>query len=272
MYNQAVKKTLLLVLVLVSVALLMIRFTGKATQTFLGISPKGGLSIISLPDGATVLLNGTEAGKTPYENKNLNIEDYTIKLEKDQNRWEGKVSLAAGTLSVINRELAKDPSSSAGEVLTLQKGRGMTIISNPTDAEVEIDGKSYGKTPLTVNLDKGEHTIAISHANYLKRSIRASLPEGYNLTVSVDLALSEADLTTVATPPITTTPELIVKDTPTGFLRVRDKPSLNGKEISQVKPGDTLILLEEFSGWDRVRLQDGTEGYVSSSYVEKKTQ
>ena len=87
----------------------------------------------------------------------------------------------------------------------------------------------------------------------------------------MDLALSEADLTTVAAPVITQTPQVIVKETPTGFLRVRDKASLSGKEIAQVKPGDSLILLEELTGWDRVRLSDGTEGFVSSTYVEKKT-
>lgn len=249
----------------------MIRFSGKATELILGIKIKGGMSIISIPEGATVFLDGKEVGETPYENKDLDVKEYSIVLEKEEASWQGRVSLNEGTLTVVNRDLSKDLSSSAGEVLTLDKGGGITVISNPSESSVEIDGKLYGKTPITVKIEAGEHTILVSHTSYLKRSIRASLPDNYHLTVSTDLALSEADLSTVAAPPITTTPEVTVKDTPTGFLRVRDKASLQGKEIAQVKPGDSLILLEELGSWVRVRLSGGTEGFVSSIYVSKKT-
>lgn len=264
------RKTIVWMLVLVSILILLLRFSGKIEELFLGIKQKSGISILSIPDGATVSLNSQEAGKTPFESKDLDVKEYSVKIEKETASWQGKVKLTSGTVTIINRDLSKDQASSAGEILTLEKGRGITVISNPSDAEVEIDGKSFAKTPVTINEVSGEHTIVVSHPNYLKRSIRANLPEGYNLIVSLDLAISEADLTTISTPVISTTPEVLVKQTPTGFLRVRDKPSTAGKEIAQVKPGDSLILLEEVGAWDRVRLSDGVEGYVSSIYVEKK--
>lgn len=264
------KKMLLWILVLISAVALLFRFSDKAAQVFLGIKQTSGISILSDPAGATVYIDDKEVGKTPYDDKDLDVENYTVKLDKDGAAWQGKLKLTAGTVAVINRDLAQDQASSAGEILTLDKGKGLTIISNPDNALVEIDGKSYGKTPITLSMVPGEHTILVSHTNYLKRSIRASLPDNFNLTVWVDLALSEADLTTITTPVITQTPEVLVKQTPTGFLRVRDKPSLTGKEVGKVNPGDKLILLEEQAGWDRVRLSDGTEGYVSSQYVEKK--
>ena len=62
---------------------------------------------------------------------------------------------------------------------------------------------------------------------------------------------------------------MLVKNTPTGFLRVRDKPSLNGLEIGRVNPGEKLILLEELSGWVRIRMANEKEGYVSSAYISK---
>lgn len=264
------KKALISALVVISLLVLLMRFGEKGAETLLGIRKMSGINILSLPDQATVLLDNKEVGKTPYEDQNLNPREYSIKIEKDQLVWQGKVRLNPGRVTVVNRELAKDQASSAGEVLTLEKGSGTTIISNPAGAEVEVDGKSYGATPISLKLNSGEHTFILSHVDYLKRSIRALQPSDYNLILSVDLSLSEADLTTISTPPITITPEIMVKDTPTGFLRVRDKPSLLGKEIAQVKPGDKLVLLEELPAWDRVRLQDNTEGYVASSYVEKK--
>lgn len=248
----------------------MLRFSGSLS-TLLGLKKQSGISVLSTPTEATVFLNSQEVGKTPYENNDLAPEQYLLKLEKDGSLWQGEISLNEGTVTIVNRDLSKDQTSQAGETLTLRKGKGLTVISNPKDASLEVDGKTAGLTPININLEKGEHTILLSHPNYLKRSIRATLPEGFNLVISADLALSEADLTQVSTPVIKTTPEVVVKNTPTGFLRVRDKAALNGKEIAQVKPGDTLILLEELPGWVRVRLTDQTEGYVSSAYVEKKT-
>lgn len=266
------KKALLWILVLISALVLIIRYSPKLAEVFLGIKQRTGISVLSMPSGATVILDNKEVGKTPYDNKDLEVKDYTVKLDKDGASWQGKIKLTPKTVTIINRDLASSQASSSGEVLTLDRGRGITIVSNPSESEVEIDGKAYGKTPISINLASGEHTILVSHVNYLKRSIRASSPQDFNLTVSVDLAISEADLTSISSSVITQTPEVIVKETPTGFLRVRDKASLEGKEIAQVKPGDTLILLEEQGSWDRVRLSNGTEGFVSSSYVEKKTQ
>lgn len=264
------KKVLVWILITISLAAILLRFSDQAAAIFLGIKQTSGISVLSQPSDATVFLNGKQVGSTPYEDKSLAVGEYTIRLEKENASWQGRVKLTSGTVTVVNRDLASDPTSSAGEILTLNKGKGLTIISSPSEAEVEIDGKSYDKTPVTANIESGEHTILVSHTNYLKRSIPADLPKNFNLTVSVDLALSEADLTTVFTPVIAQTPEVKVLNTPTGFLRVRDKPNLNGKEITQVKPGETLILLEELGSWDRIRLSSGVEGYVSSSYVEKK--
>ncbi|MDP3974330.1 MAG: PEGA domain-containing protein [Candidatus Daviesbacteria bacterium] len=264
------KKILFFVLILLSLLILVIRFTPALTEIFLGIKPRSGISIMSNPTEAVVFLDNQEVGKTPYENKELLAKEYLIRIEKDKSLWQGKIKLTAGTLTVINRELSDDPTSQAGEILTLEKGRGMTIISNPSGADIEVDGKSYGQTPISINLESGERTILISRSSYLKRSIKATLPQGFSLTISADLALSEADLTNIPTPIISQTEQVTITNTPTDFLRVRERPTTTSKEIARANPGDTLILLEELSGWDRVRLPDGTEGYVSSAYTQKK--
>lgn len=269
-YNYSMKKVILWFLVLISFVALLLRFSDKAAEMFLGIKQSSGISLLSEPTEAVVFLNEKEVGKTPFEDKNLAAGEYVVRLVKDKAVWQGRVKLTPGTVTVINRDLAEDPASSAGETLTLTRGKGLTIISNPNGATVEIDGKEYGVAPLTENVEIGQHTLLLSHTNYLNRSIRVDLPNNFNLTVSVNLALSEVDLSTTATPVITITPEIVVKQTPTGFLRVRDKASLNGKEIAQVKPGDSLVFLEEIGSWVRVRLSNGTEGFVSSAYVEKK--
>lgn len=246
----------------------MVRFSSQFKDV-LGVSDKAGLRVLATPQ-AQVFIDGSEVGNTPFEDTNLSKKEYEVKVLSGEMVWQAKVRLSAGTLTIINRELAKDTTSSAGETLTLEKGKGVTVISSPDGADIEIDGKVYGKTPTKVDIEPGEHTFNISKGNFLKRSINASVPQNYNLILNVDLALSEADLTNINTPVITQTPMVVVKSTPTGFLRVREKASTSSKEVSQVKPGDELVLLEELPSWNRVRLPDGTEGYVSTSYIEKK--
>lgn len=264
------KKLILWLLILVSCLVLIIRFSSKIGE-ILGIKQISGITVLSAPEDATVFVDGKEVGKTPYEDKNLSEKYILVKLQKDASSWQGKVKLNPQTITIINRDLAENQASSSGEILTLEKGRGITVTSNPSDSEVEIDGKAVGKTPITVNVESGEHTLVVSHPNYLKRSIRANLPDKFNLTVSADLALTEADLTTPKTEVKTETLKAQVLQTPTGFLRVRDKPSLQGKEITRVNTGDQLIFLEALTGWTKVRLSDGTEGFVSSVYIEKVT-
>lgn len=270
-YKTAIymKRFFIWFLLLISLAALLLRYSNKMAELFLGVKQTAGISIFSEPSEASIFLDDKEIGKTPLEDKNLEVRDYFIRVEKGKASWQGKVKLTGGTVTIINRDLAEDPSQSAGEILKLDKGSGITVISNPESAEVEVDGKAYGKTPLTISLASGEHNLLVSHPNFLKRSIKARLPDQFNLIIHADLALSEADLTTISTPVIKETVEVLVKSTPTGFLRVRDKPSLNGEEIAQVKPKDKVILLEELGEWNRVRLPDNTEGYVASTYVEK---
>jgi len=55
----------------------------------------------------------------------------------------------------------------------------------------------------------------------------------------------------------------------TGWLRVRNKPGVDGQEISLVNDGETFAYEEQLSsGWTLIILSDGTKGYVSSKYVK----
>ena len=270
------KKVLLSILVFLSVLALLIRFGTQPLIKSLGLEPRSGLRVESNKK-AKVLINNKDMGNTPYQDENLTEGEVLVSLKNEESTgsgevaWQGYVKLNGGTLSVVNRELADIQSASSGEVITLTRGRGVTITSNPSSAQIFMDGKELGRTPLSISdIAVGEHQFLISKDNFLKRSIRATLVEGYNLVMNVDLAISDVDLSKIPTEPTLKTNEVVVKNTPTGFLRVRSEASLNGEEVGRVNPGDTLIRLEELPNWQRVRLKDGKEGYVSSAYTQKK--
>lgn len=262
------KKVLVLTIFLVSLLGLSLRFSSLPAKIF-GDKQKMGIKVFSLPEGADVLVDGVEVGKTPFEDSSLEKKEINLKLQLSDARWSGNIRLNEGTVTVVNRELSADESSSSGEVLYLTKGSGAKFISNPVGADIDVDGKNYGKIPASVELGSGEHMFTFAKSGYLKRSIKAVIPSGYQLGLVVDLAISDLDLTSITSPTITITPKLKVLSTPTNFLRVRDKPNLIGKEIERISPGEELILLEDLNAWFKVRLSDGKEGYVSSQYVEK---
>ncbi len=264
------KKTVFLTLLLISIVLIVAKFASLPINQFLGSRERAGIKVLSVPDQADVYINGQMVGKTPYQSSDLEAQEYSIKVANHDLSWQGKVDLNGGTLAVVNRELNKESSSSAGEILTLEKGTGVFVNSLPDKSTVEIDGVAQGETPLVIPVTPGDHDFVLSHQGFLKRSIKATIPDNFRLDLNVDLSVADLDSSITAAPTITESPKVVVKDTPTGFLRVRDKPSVSGSEVEQVKPGDELVLLEEGPSWDKVQLSDGKEGYVSVTYLQKK--
>lgn len=270
------RKVLFIILIFLSVISIMLQLGSGYLKGILGQGLKAGIRVES-NHPAKVLLNNQEVGSAPFQDDNLKPGDYLVALKADGATdsgvfWEGYAKLNDGSLTIVIRDIADTKEASSGEVISLEPGRGATITSSPLNAEVFIDGKLSGRTPLAVSdLSPGEHQFIVSRENFLKRSIRSKVIDGLNLVLSVDLALTSPDLTKLPQAPTSSTQEIVIKNTPTGFLRVRESASLNSKEIGQVKPKETYILLEEAPGWVRIRLKDSKEGWVSSAYIQKKT-
>ncbi len=53
------------------------------------------------------------------------------------------------------------------------------------------------------------------------------------------------------------------------LLNVRKSPKANSKVITQLKMGDSLVVYQQLQGWNEVRLNDGSTGFVSSKFVSK---
>lgn len=62
-------------------------------------------------------------------------------------------------------------------------------------------------------------------------------------------------------------PKLTIKNTPTGYLNVRDKASTAGKQLTQVHPGETYSYSNQQNGWYFIKVSDNLEGWVLGDYV-----
>jgi hypothetical protein len=223
--------------------------------------------------------------------------------------WQGKVTIGPNVLTYVNRDLSESELTSAGEMLWLEaitsRKSEMTILSVPEGANVLLDDQSKGVSPISLtDLTAGDHTVIVNSPGFEPRTIKVKLTAGYKLNASVSLALSptqvsaaisgempvasdsadllptgttapspKASLTPTKTPtptPDQTTPKKVkILDTPTGFLRVRKEPNLNGEELAQVKPGEIYVVVGAQPGWYKISYTETDDGWISSQYAQK---
>jgi len=276
------KKIKLIVIVLVSLVLVILLSVLISRYFKPGSS---GIIVNSVPN-AGVYIDGVKVGKTPYEGINSSGQ-INLKLVPDTENelipYETKINLTSGVKTVIDREFGKTEEASSGDVISFDKiggkNAGLVVISTPDNSQVFIDDFSVGFTPYNFNtITTGSHKITIKNAGYIERTVNIKTVEGLKLTFFAKLAKGENITQDVASP--SATPQsakgfVIIKDTPTGFLRMRTEPGSIGEEIAELKPGSKYAYLDrdEKSGWYKIQYKDpapglpnGITGWVSNQY------
>ncbi|MEK7154882.1 MAG: PEGA domain-containing protein [Patescibacteria group bacterium] len=254
--------------------------------------PNAGLKIDATPS-ALVFVDNIQLGQTPVE-KIFKAGEATIKLvptgsTTSLSTYQTKVRLTSNTYTVIKRQFGDSDITSSGEVVNLEPQSGKVaslaiVTSSPDSATVMLDGQPQGFTPLLIpSIPAGDHQISLTAPGFTPYTVDAKAVLGYKLNVNVKLAgqlpeptplPSETSASPSASPkPKTTTlkkPYVEIKDTPTGFLRVRQTASTGAKEVGRVNPGDTYPLLDQITGWYEVSVDftATASGWVSSQYAD----
>lgn len=273
-----------------------------AVGLFLGIqyyltlrSEKGALQVTSSPT-SKVYLNDQYLGQTPLckcqVSDMIAPGDYTIHvvpLDGALQNFQEKVKISQGVLTVVDRKFGLN-GQSEGSIISLtpldDKSKSqLLVVSFPQGATVLLDEQNIGTTPLLFNNPtESDHDLKIRKDGYNEKEIRIRTPLGYKLTVAAYLSTNTASLVpqTTATgsaslsPGVSLTPtppstnRVTILDTPTGFLRVRARPSVSAAEVGQVTPGRTYELVDNQNGWFEVKLDDGTTGWISSQYAKQQ--
>jgi len=269
-----------------------------ATLIFFGIlffldrkTGKGALQVTSVPE-SRVYLNNKLIGTTPFcacdLTQMLPIEDYTIKLVPNTGNfrpYEAKITINKSTLTVVDRTFA-DNGEDEGAIISLiplgdKEDIEVLVVSMPDKANVFLDSNPVGTTPLLLKqVSESDHDLRLTLNGYKDKSIKIKTALGFQLSslvflgVNNDLSLSPV-ASTAASPIETPAPaSVLILNTPTGFLRVRENNSVNSSEISQVKPGESYELIEEKDNWFKIKfgLPDDEDrvGWISSAYTVKE--
>jgi hypothetical protein len=238
-----------------------------------------------------VFLDNKPIGSTPLckcdQNETIREGEYEIKIVPEDTTvqpFTNKIRINSGVLTAIERTFLPGSFSSA-YILTLEKQNSsdaqLLIASIPDGALISLDGESKGVTPITLkSLSASEHEVEINKQGFAKKTIRVRAVPSYKLILNILLGTEgegeEIPQDSPTPPQQSPTPALqnqvTIKDTPTGFLRVREEPSTGAREIGRVNPGESYTLIDENASWFNIELEDGTSGWVSKTYAEKTTQ
>lgn len=254
-------------------------------------SGRGGLQVTSNLK-ATVFLDNKPIGTTPFNKSDpgetipSGMHDLKIVPEdKNFSPYSAKIDINPGVLTAVDRTFLPGALASS-YILTLEKTNKddaeVFIASIPDGALVFVDGESKGVTPFSEKLSPSEHEIEIDKAGFSKKTVRIRAVKSYKLVLNVVLGVEgedEIQNTTTPTPQVSESPTIapsknsvIIKDTPTGFLRVRATASTGSQEIGRVIPGEAYEFTDENNSWYKIVLSDGKEGWISKTYAEEVTQ
>jgi len=155
------------------------------------------------------------------------------------------------------------------------------VSSVPDKAAVTVDGEIKTLTPGKIDdIGEGDKQVTVSYPGYKNIIVYIKAIKGYQLVLESELAKEmvinveeDQGLTPTGTG-LTDQPTvgqiwITIKETETGWLRVRDEASAEGKEIKRINSGEKYRFLEEKNSWYKIDLGDGKNGWISAKYAAK---
>lgn len=246
----------------------------------------GAIKVNSNPS-ATIFLNNIAIGKTPYEGKQK-VGEYILKLIPEGTATQtasftGKIKIYKNSLTYVNMDLGFSDLSTTGEIFYVSKMEKSSndfgeiyIETDPQGAIVSLDNEEKGPAPLILErVIKGEHEISVFLPTFFRRTQKIKITPGYRLNAFLKLAIDESQK--LITPGIekkeaTESPKIkkfvIIKETPLGWLRVRNDANLNASESAKVKVGEKYEFLEEKDGWYKIKFNGNKEGLIEGEFEE----
>ncbi len=253
------------------------------------------IRIVSEPSAATVYIDGSEVGQTPFSSAAITNGDYELKIalagyesetvriniQKDYTlnvsvklfpypvtpivpMFEGSENLY--NISINNPEVTSDTQAWVKGIIYWNQTRGINLDNVGINKEMLFDYfidykggifDANGNAILTqedyqrlINLKRGAY-LGTTEIEGLTPEAKQALETLKNLGVEAIANMSAT-----------------IKPTPLGWLRVRETPSLNGKELTKVNSGETFDTLAQEGDWVKIKVSETLEGWVSATYVE----
>ncbi|OGY24102.1 MAG: hypothetical protein A2172_00985 [Candidatus Woykebacteria bacterium RBG_13_40_15] len=242
----------------------------------------GGLSIITTSAKSDIWLDGELVGRGAVSiDPNRGIHKLRVGKSGFYTR-EMEINIESGSRLIVEVFLSENPFS---EIAKLQEGQinsyeiaisasHTSLIDKPEiwaegvffyaktkqmgfDALIDQNGKTYFQNK------KSEAKIKAAKAS----TIGFLKADGQETTGAAKKAFENLAKNYQPAETTATTSSVEILQTPTGILNVRNGPGTAYAIIGQVSPGEKYKLLEDTSGWYKIKA--AKEGWISSQYAKK---
>ena len=182
----------------------------------------GAISISSNPDGADVYLDNLFKGSTPITLKDVTTGTHTVKLIKSgYNDFSDSVTVISGRTEYIS------------ETLVMKTG-AINIYSNPSGAEIYVNGDYVGTTPNTIhNLTQSSYKIKLTKSGFNDISKTITVNPDQTTYVSESLSIQTGDISISSNP---SGADVYLDDTYTGITPLKIETSVGRHQITFSKP------------------------------------
>lgn len=137
----------------------------------------GSLVIISVPDDASVVVNGQYRGKTPLTLEGLNPGGYSVNLSK-----------FGFTPATATADIRSGERGEVTAVLAAERGT-LLVNTTPPGANVSVDGNPSGISPVIMkNVIPGNHTITLTKDGYVTTEQQVFITAGSAYPVAITLS------------------------------------------------------------------------------------
>jgi TonB family protein len=165
----------------------------------------GSLRVSTQPEGAKVLVNGEEKGASPLLLEALPLGTYRIRIESggfEAEELEAAITAEAPSASLDVTLKPQAPAAPAAPRPALFR-----IRSNPPGAQVAIDGRDVGVTPIErIQVDAGSRVVRVLREGYLPWEDTFRARAGRTETIEAELTARAAEPEPVPEP-VPTAPE-----------------------------------------------------------------
>jgi archaellum component FlaG (FlaF/FlaG flagellin family) len=149
----------------------------------------GSVMVVSRPDNAKVLIDGQVKGTTPLILQEQPLGSYVAKLEKPgfatrESTWQIKDEIPQLVIVSLNSNVGR-----------------LTLTSNPSHAQVFINGAPRGYTPFKCELEEGKYQLKLGKDGYAPIEDYVNILRDQNLEKALTMTTLPGSLEVTTIPP-----------------------------------------------------------------------
>lgn len=227
--------------------------SGQKVEKVISLKADSAHITLTAPDNAEIWVNGVKKGIGSWKGS-LNSGAYIFEARKEGHR-AGSLSQTVDSKAGTQSYALPAPQPITGAI---------DIISTPAMAEIIIDGKAVGRTPISLSdILIGNHNITLSKSGYNSYSQTITIVEGQSVTLNATLTEQSKQTQTAPTPkPQTTAP---VKDSSPTFTATEQMPQFMGGDLRSFQ-----IWVSQRLVYPPIAQENGIQGTVVVQFIVEK--